>query len=215
MKCVAYLRKSTKDKQANSLQTQRREIELYAEKNGIEIIAWFEESISGTIKDRPMFHKAIQSAKKNKCAIIAKSLSRIGRNASQVLQVIDNVELVITDIGQNLDSNLLGMIAIVNSMEVKSLAKRTAQSLAYLRDVKGVQLGNPRWEESIENARKAKSSKADAYALSMEPLVMTDHSTRRMAEILNGLGLKTRAGKEWTQNSIFNLRKRIKNIRSK
>jgi len=213
-KCVAYLRKSTKDKQANSLQTQKREIEIYAKKNDIEIIEWFEESISGTIKTRPVFTQAIKTAKKNKCAMIAKSLSRIGRNASQVLQVIEDVELVITDIGQNIDTNMLGMMAIVNQMEVKALQNRTRQSLAYLRDVKGVKLGNPNIREVQKESIKSIVNNADTYALSMEPIVMNDKSSRDLAGFLNDVGLKTRRGKEWSHTQVQRLRRRIKVLRS-
>tara|TARA_R110002126_G_C10467315_1_gene500781 strand:+ start:1271 stop:1921 length:651 start_codon:yes stop_codon:yes gene_type:complete len=212
MKCVAYLRKSTQDKQVNSLQTQRREIELYAKQNDVEIINWFEEAISGTIKERPEWKKALSTAQKNKCPIIAKSLSRIGRNASQVLQIIEDVELVITDMGQNIDANLLGMIAIVNQIEVKNTASRTRQSLAYLKS-QGVKLGTPDWKLCLPNAWEQNKSKANAYALTMEGLIMNDHSQNQMAKILNEVGLKTRRGKAWTNVGIGNLRKRILKLR--
>ena len=213
MKCVAYLRKSTQDKQANSLETQRREIEIYAAKNEIEIIEWFEESISGTIKARPVFVEAVKEAKKNKCALIAKSLSRIGRNASQVLQVIEDVDLVITDMGQNIDLNLLGMMAIVNQMEVKAIQNRTRQSLAYLKS-QGVELGNPNIREVQKQSIKSIVKNADTYALSMEPIVMNDKSSRDLARFLNEVGLKTRRGKVWTHTQIQRLRRRITELRS-
>ena len=214
MKAVAYLRKSTKDKQVNSLEIQRTEIESYAKKNGIEIVVMFEEAISGTIKDRPELHRAMRMAKKLKCPIIAKSLSRIGRNASQVLDIIDNQELIITDYGKTLDKDFLMMMSVVNQIEVKTLKKRVKASLAYLRDVKGVQLGNrTNLPEAQEKGRAAQKTKADKFALKLAPLLSEECSHSKMARKLNDLGIRTARGGIWHHSSIGNMRKRLESLK--
>lgn len=211
MKAIAYTRKSTdkKESQVHSLEAQKREIINYAKTNNIEIIQWFSESISGTIKERPEFIKAMAQAKKHRCPIIAKSLSRIGRNASQVLQVIDDVELIITDMGKQLDENFLSLMAVINQIEVKQISKRTKSALALLK-ANGVLLGNrTNLEEAQELGRASHSKGANEFALKMEPFVMNNLSHSEMARQLNRAGFKTRQGKTWKPMSVSRLRKRI------
>ena len=210
MRAVAYLRKSTKDKQIHSLETQRTEIEDYASKNGIEIVETFKEAISGTVKDRPEFYKAMELARKLKCPIIAKSLSRIGRNASQVLEIIDTQELIITDYGRTVDKEFLMIMSVINQIEVKTLKKRIKDSLRYLRDVKGVKLGNrTNLPEASAKGVKAIKSKADRMALKLAPIISDECSHSEMARRLNHLGIPAPRNGRWHASTVSNARKRL------
>tara|TARA_R110000782_G_scaffold269261_1_gene367070 strand:- start:40 stop:471 length:432 start_codon:yes stop_codon:yes gene_type:complete len=77
----------------------------------------------------------------------------------------------------------------------------------------GVNLGTPDWKLCLPNAWEQNKSRANAYALQMEGLIMNDHSQNQMAKILNDAGLKTRRGKKWTHKGIGDLRKRIKKFK--
>jgi len=216
-KAIAYVRRSTQGEssQVHSLDTQKNEITKYAEKNGIEIVACFCESISGTKENRPEFMKAIKEAKKKNLPIIAKSLSRIGRNASQVLKIIDSVKLIITDYGRAVDSDFLSIMAIVNQMEVKATSRRTKQALRYLRDVKGVKLGNrTNLKEAQALGRKANADKANEFCMKLAPIVMNEMNHSVMARQLNELEIKTITGKEWSSKQVNMLRKRIQKLDS-
>lgn len=88
-KAFAYTRKSTDrdDKQQLSLDAQRKEILILKEKledslkEQVEIIEWFEESISAKNEDRPQFLSMIAGVKKKKVdIIIAWKLDRLSRN---------------------------------------------------------------------------------------------------------------------------------------
>lgn len=211
---VAYLRKSTdrKESQIHSLEAQRREISIYAERNGIQVIAWCVEAISGTVIDRPELNRALSLAKKHNCPIISKSLSRIGRNASQVLQIIDNTELIVTDMGTNVDSNFLSLLAVINQIEVREISKRTKSALALLK-AQGVQLGNrTNLKEAQEKGRTMQRRNADQFALSLSELVMNDKSHSQVARELNSYNIPTRRGGKWYQSSVSNLRKRIQEL---
>ena len=212
---IAYVRRSTKGEtsQVHSLETQKNEIMNYAEKNGIVIVSCFCESISGTIENRPEFMKAMKEAKKKNLPIISKSLSRIGRNASQVLKIIEDTQLIITDYGRAVDSDFLSIMAIVNQMEVKATSRRTKQALRYLRDVKGVKLGNrTNMKEAQALGRKANAEKADKFCVKLAPIVMNDMNHSAMARQLNALEIKTITGKEWSSKQVNQLRKRIEKI---
>ena len=214
---IAYVRRSTKgeNSQVHSLETQKNEITKYAKKNGIKIISCFCESISGTIENRPEFMRAVKEAKKKNLPIISKSLSRIGRNASQVLKIIDSVQLIITDYGRAVDSDFLSIMAIVNQMEVKATSRRTKQALHYLRDVKGVKLGNrTNMKEAQALGRKANANKANEFCMKLAGIVMNDMNHSVMARQLNELEIKTRRGKEWNSYQVNVLRKRIQKLDS-
>jgi len=211
---VAYLRKSTdrKESQIHSLEAQRREISIYAERNGIQVIAWCVEAISGTVIDRPELNKALSLAKKHSCPIICKSLSRIGRNASQVLQIIDNTELVITDMGQNVDSNFLSLLAVINQIEVREISKRTKSALALLK-AQGVKLGNrTNLKEAQEMGLEKIKANADQFALSLSELVMNDKTHSQVARELNSYNIATRRGGKWHAKSVSRLRDRIQEL---
>ena len=214
---IAYVRRSTKgeNSQVHSLETQKNEITKYAKKNGIKIISCFCESISGTIENRPEFMRAVKEAKKKNLPIISKSLSRIGRNASQVLKIIDSVKLIITDYGRAVDSDFLLIMAIVNQMEVKATSRRTKQALRYLRDVKGVKLGNrTNLKEAQALGRKANANKANEFCMKLAGIVMNDINHSAMARQLNKLEIKTITGKEWSSKQVNVLRKRIQKLDS-
>lgn len=60
--CVAYLRVSTDtDKQALGAEAQRQAIAAWAERSGVEILAWFTEEVSGgaALDKRPVLLEAI------------------------------------------------------------------------------------------------------------------------------------------------------------
>ena len=157
--------------------------------------------------------KAVKEAKKKNLPIISKSLSRIGRNASQVLKIIEDTQLIITDYGRSVDSDFLSIMAIVSSMEVKATSRRTKQSLRYLRDVKGVKLGNrTNIKEAGDNGRKQQAIEANKFCMKLAPIVMNDMNHSAMARQLNALEIKTRRGKEWRSYQVAQLRKRIRNI---
>jgi DNA invertase Pin-like site-specific DNA recombinase len=216
IKAIAYTRKSTdtNESQVHSLQAQKKEILDYARKNNIEIVACFSESISGKIRTRPEFSKAVEMAKKQNLPIISKSLSRIGRNASQVLEIMDDIELIITDYGKSVDKDFLSLMAVINQIEVRAISKRTKSALALLK-AQGVKLGNTtNLIEAQELGRKSLVNNANDFAMKLAPMVMNDIRPTTMARQLNEIGVKTQRGKKWTTGGIQNLRKRISKIKS-
>jgi DNA invertase Pin-like site-specific DNA recombinase len=212
MKAIAYTRRSTdtNESQIHSLQAQKKEILDYAAKNGIEIVACFSESISGKIKDRPEFMKAVDMAKSKKLPIIAKSLSRIGRNAAQVLEIMDTVEVIITEYGKTVDRDFLNLMAVINNMEVKAISRRTKSALALLK-ANGVKLGNPNIEVARAAAITKRKALALSFALKIAPLIMNGNNHSQMARILNNSDVKTRLGRKWSPQTVRKIRTLILN----
>lgn len=62
--CVAYLRVSTDtEKQALGVEAQRRAIQIWADRAGVEIVGWFTEEVSGgaSLDKRPILLEAMAS----------------------------------------------------------------------------------------------------------------------------------------------------------
>jgi DNA invertase Pin-like site-specific DNA recombinase len=95
MRGVIYARVSTqREEQKNSLHNQIVLGENIARENGIMIVDRYIDSISGTgIKNREGIQKLLDDAKAKKFdVVIAKSVSRLGRNMLQSLQTADELE---------------------------------------------------------------------------------------------------------------------------
>ena len=81
-----YIRVST-DKQ--TVENQRFEIQHYCEKNKIQIDAWIEETITGTLDPKKrQLGKLLKTVKKNDL-IICSELSRLGRSLFMIMSVLN------------------------------------------------------------------------------------------------------------------------------
>ena len=64
---VGYCRVSTDKQREESLDHQQREIQKYADENGIEVIEWYiDHGFSGTNNERPNFKRMLEDSKKKK-----------------------------------------------------------------------------------------------------------------------------------------------------
>ena len=65
-KALGYSRRSTEDRQENSIDIQRKEYHAYAEKNDIEIVAEYEDAgVSGLRDDRPGFKNLMEHVRRS------------------------------------------------------------------------------------------------------------------------------------------------------
>lgn len=98
MKCVIYARVSTKrEEQKNSLKNQISLGKRIANENGFTLVGnYIDNGISGTgFKNRSEINRLLQDAKKRKFDVmIAKSVSRLGRNTSKSLRLADELEQI-------------------------------------------------------------------------------------------------------------------------
>ncbi|KGA95807.1 recombinase [Alkalihalobacillus alcalophilus ATCC 27647 = CGMCC 1.3604] len=96
MKCVIYARVSTKrEEQKNSLENQVSLAERMAKEHGFTIVGhYIDNGISGTgFKNRLEINRLLDDAKEKKFdVVIAKSVSRLGRNLSKSLSLADDLE---------------------------------------------------------------------------------------------------------------------------
>lgn len=136
---VGYVRLSRDDDKRNytSIENQRELIENYAAKNGFKIDNIYEDDgVTGYTFDRPGFTEMMEHLKDIEI-IIAKDLSRIGRNNAKVLLLLDKlkesgVRLILID--DNYDNfqtedDMIGIKTWFNERYVKDTSKKIKKVL--------------------------------------------------------------------------------------
>ena len=130
---VGYCRVSTDKQREESLDHQQREIQKYADENGIKIINWYiDHGYSGTTEERPDFQKMIEDSKKKEFNLVlvwkldrfsrdkfvsANAKHKLKENGVSVFSVIERIEN--TPEGEIIES----LFEAMNQYYVKNLAR--------------------------------------------------------------------------------------------
>jgi hypothetical protein len=166
--------------------------------------------------------------------LIAK-LDRLGRNAAFLLTLRDSGARFVAADMPDANDLTIGVLAVVAQAERDAISRRTKEALtavkARIASPVGhtsqrsgrivTRLGNPngaaalrRSPSSSRAASQALSSKADAHAANLAPVIATlrargVQSLAGIAAGLNGLGMITPRGGRWHASSVSNLIKRL------
>ena len=144
-----YIRVST-DKQ--TVENQRYEITEFAQKNGIQIDEWIEETISGTLEpQRRQLGTLLERVQKDDL-IICSELSRLGRSLFMIMSILNKLMetgarvWTIKDgyrLGDDIQSKVLAFaFSLASEIERQLISERTKNSLQRLKN-EGKHLGRP------------------------------------------------------------------------
>ena len=213
---IAYYRRSTDNGQVHSVEAQRIEVEEFCKKHGLKIIKTFQETESGKSIQRPVLQQTIKMSNTKKVPIIILRLDRLGRTASEVIDLALNQKLIIVEHGMHqYDRFAINLMATFAEREREVISKRTKQGLRAAK-AKGITLGNPRFKDAQRKSAQKRKLKAQKYAQKMEPLFQKfKHlNNRELAEVLNECNIPTRTGEGvWHPESVRRIRGRLrKNI---
>lgn len=212
-KFVAYLRTSTKD-QTLGIEAQRAKAQAYAQAQGGQIIAEFEEHESGKNDNRPQLALAIAECERTGGAtlLIAK-LDRLSRKVAFLFELKEQLEAkgldaICVDQPEIMKSTLmLGVMASLAQQERELISTRTKEALA-AKKAQGVKLGRPKGAD-LTSAVKASVEKrmndAQAWAETQGKAIMRmakSMNTNQIALALNEQGISTRRGGKWTATSV-------------
>jgi DNA invertase Pin-like site-specific DNA recombinase len=169
-RAALYLRVST-DRQ--TVENQQRSLEGIATHRGWEIVATYsDKGISGAKgrKDRPEFDRMLSDAGRGKFDVVmAFALDRIGRSLADLLYTIKHLEGCNVDLfidKQMLDTTtpqgklLFAVTGAFAEFERDMIVQRVNAGLDRAR-AKGVTLGRPRVDESVEKAIREALAKGD------------------------------------------------------
>lgn len=170
MSVHSYMRISTLDK-GQSVENQRMAIN----EAGYATTFWYsEEGVSGSVKglDRPEFKKMMEAVKKNDLIVVT-ALDRLGRDAEDILNTVNNCErlgvrICILALGQTDITSVMGkafvtMLSALAEMERNELRARTKRGLKRV-EAEGRILG-PKLKLNPESMHKMVQFKAQGKTL--------------------------------------------------
>ncbi len=216
---IIYTRVSTENqhKQGIGIAAQRAGIDAHMRDHDLHAEAEYEEAASGGLphnhKHRPELMKAIAHAKRLRVPIIVYGLDRMSRHTEELESLLkqESVEVLSASEGGILTVSSLKARAARAEHERKEGSRRTKEALA-LRKADGVVLGNQtnlpeaQAKGASSNAEAAKNKIAE-IADALEQWAPDEDDTlaepdalraRKVADLLNDLGIKTRTGKTWS-----------------
>jgi DNA invertase Pin-like site-specific DNA recombinase len=215
-KFVAYLRVST-SRQGESglgLEAQRAAVVNYVQslKGGAEIVKEFVEIESDKKADHPVLAEAIRECKETGSGLLVAKLDRLSRNLHFITALMNaKIDFVAAD-NPHATPFLIHILVAVAKHERNMISSRTKAAFEAAKR-RGVQLGNPRFEEAIPKAVEARKRLAEDRNAELRNIVtetMEKAGLTKLADIANALnlrGIKTNHGCESTPTHIHRLLK--------
>lgn len=212
MKFVSYLRTSTKD-QTLGIEAQRMKAQAYAQAQGGQIIAEFEEHESGKNDARPELARAIAYCEKTGATLLIAKLDRLSRRVAFLFELKEQLqekglEAICVDMPELMKSTLmLGVMASLAQQERELISERTKSALA-AKKAQGVKLGRPKGtnmnkavKASIEKRMNDAQEWAETQGKAISRMAKS-MNTNQIAATLNEQGIKTRRGGKWTATAV-------------
>lgn len=199
----AYFRVSTRRQGASGLglDAQKEAVANYLNGGKWELLAEFTEVETGkgadALSKRPVLCEALAYCKKHKAKLLIAKLDRLARNVHFVSGLMEaKVPFVACDLPEANELTIHVMAAFAE-FEAKRISQRTKEGLAQAK-ARGTVLGNPNLAEiNVDRAREADAF-AEKLAIVLGAFQAQGMTQRAMVAELNGLGLKTRQGREWS-----------------
>lgn len=213
---VTYRRVST-DEQGRSglgLEAQQRDLNLYlASVPEAEVLADHLEVASGGKGDsrRPELAAALSTCRKTGATLLVAKLDRLSRNVAFVANLLEDkrVNFVVAALprASRFELHLYSALA---EQEREFVSQRTKAALAAAK-ARGVKLGGSRPHLSGLNATKKRQAQetADRVASLVVPLRQKGASLREVAAALNGAGVKTQRGCDWSATQVARVLKQL------
>jgi DNA invertase Pin-like site-specific DNA recombinase len=220
MNVICYARVSTKEQgdSRNGLQAQIEDMKRFCAQNNLNIIAIYEEVVSGKydLDRRPILKQAFKEASKIKdCVVLTSKLDRLSRSAAFIMNLMEkNVKFIVAECGINCAPLMIHVRAVIAEDERKKIGERTKAGLAIVK-AKGKSLGmhNPNvaavMSKAVAKGAAANKAEADAFADFMKPIIArmrdTKMSVHAIADELNRHGNKTARGGQWYGKTVANM----------
>ena len=215
---VAYLRVST-DKQADhgvSLEAQRAKVQAYAELFDLELVA-IEVDAGESAKTlvRPALDRALGLLRNGKAdALLVVKLDRLTRSVRDLCELVDRYfrdgKHALMSVGEQVDTRsaagrmVLNMLTVIGQWEREAIGERTSAAMQHKASL-GEYTGGP-----IPYGYVLADDGVALVAIDAEQAVITEARTlrstglslRKVAEFLDGKGLRARNGRTFAASQV-------------
>lgn len=216
MNIAAYCRVSTDTSdQLNSLETQKRFFEEYAQSNGHTLVRIYaDEGISGTkIKNRTQFQRLMRDAHHGLFQmVVSKDVSRLARNTVDFLQSIRELKaLHIEMLFLTSNMSVLGNSEFVLTMLAAIAQEESSNTSKRIKFAKELNAKNGRVPNLVYGYNKTKGdyfnltiNEAEAKIIRRIYGLYIDEGcgASKIAARLNAEGVKTKRDCDWSQNAV-------------
>ncbi len=194
------------------MEAQRVAIARFAEAEGFEIVAEFEEVETGkgcdALEHRPILAAAMAEANLRKCAIVVAKLDRLSRDVAFIAGLMaKRVPFVVTELGRDADPFMLHLYAALAEKERRMISQRTRDALA--RSTKALGPNG----KVLAVVRKAEARERLApISERLQTLKTEGLSVRAIADRLNAEGLMSPAGGVWQAGNVHRALRRLTGV---
>jgi DNA invertase Pin-like site-specific DNA recombinase len=213
MKAIIYTRVSTAGQAIDgvSLEAQQQRAYAWAIANGYDVIASHSDAgISGSrASNRPGLQAALQSVcAEGGAALIVYSLSRLARSTQDAICIAERIEKAggdLISLTEKIDTTsaagkmIFRLLAVLAEFERDLVSERTKAAMAH-KAAKGERVGNIPYGYSLaaDGVALLVCDKETALLSELRALKAKGLSWRQVAETLNGRGVTTKKGRNWT-----------------
>lgn len=215
-KYVIYRRVSTSEqgKSGLGLDAQDRDIDLFLQNFSdvpYEILATFEDILSGADADRPELAKALDLVRKTGAELLVAKLDRLSRKVSFIAALMDDPKVALRVASMPYaDKFQLHIYAALAEQERTFISARTKAALAVAK-AKGTKLGGLRDETMKRNAavQANAKSRADKVAGIVLPMRNRGATLQAISQALNAAGVATARGGNWHPSQVKRVIERL------
>ncbi|WP_310736368.1 recombinase family protein [Pantoea hericii] len=232
MNVITYKRVST-EKQGKSglgMEAQEDYITTAVAAGGWCVVGEYEDvGVSGALApmERPGLRAALEHCKRTGAGLLVAKVDRLSRSVKDVATVMEIVSVLVATMpgADNFQIHLFAALAEQERDFIKSRTKAALQALK-TRAAGGDTVAQEKvktWSDNIQkvNASGAnrgasvvvRKAKADAFAATVADNILAARARgaetlQAVADYLNGKGIKTRRGGEWTATQVMRIEKR-------
>lgn len=208
-KFIAYYRVSTARQGQSGLGLDAQQAAVARCLNGgsWELVGEFVEIESGRKAERQQLAAALTACKEQGAALIIAKLDRLARDVRFFLEVLDDSHVDIlfaefADIDPKTDEGRMLLINMANfaEFEGRRIGTRTKAALAAAK-ARGVVLGAvgaANLRRNVEQRQQAANAFAERLRLTLAAYKAASMTQRQIVEALNGAGIRTAKGGEWS-----------------
>lgn len=227
LNAIGYLRVSTREQGRSGLglAAQRREIQVFAAREGYSINSWYQDVHTGAGADalvrRPGLATALIEAKAVRCPLVVSKIDRLSRNVHFITGLMEHhVHFIVAELGRDRDDFTLHIWASLAEQERKLISERTKAALARTKKKLGMHAHSKAWQRRVrtlaQRARdKAAMERAEAYRMHLEWALRQPGkygrpiSLRAAADKLNGRNIESPMGGRWWGPAIMRMGRRL------